>query len=164
MFSADETSPATLRPTTMFVARGHSFRLADHFRQNADGRLVVPGNAEILERLRAEVGAGLRLHQTSRAFVEDYLLAMRRRGAAPDQALVLKNLKETIAFKPISDTTDFVRQHILEPDDIDVAGLKGSMDVYRTLEVEVQDRERQLEQVRVIRGRLPSWASPNSAT
>lgn len=40
-----------------------------------------------------------------------------------------------------------MRRHILEEDDIDVEGLKGSIERYRFLEQEVAKRERQLAEI-----------------
>jgi hypothetical protein len=52
----------------------------------------------------------------------------------------------------------FVRKHILEEDNIDVEGLKGSIERYRYLEQEVLKRERQLDEIAEARRRLQTWA------
>jgi uncharacterized protein YPO0396 len=157
MLSADTASPATVRPSHWFVQRGHGFRIAEHLMDQGEGRFRLPANSVILDALKRSAGSGLKLHNSATAYVEDYLLAMRRVGAAPDAQLVLRNLKETVAFKPIDDSTEFVRRHILEPEPIDVGGLKGSIATYRFFEDEVRDRERQLGDLRAVKSRLQTW-------
>lgn len=156
IYSADRAEPhADLR--ARFVARDHAVSIHDFIEISEPGRWVVPRAARMIERLKA-ICPSVRLHQSSTAYVEDYLHAMRPRGSAPHSAQVLRNFKESIAFKPIDDPTDFVRKHILEEEFIDVEALKGSIERYRFLEAEVKRREEQLEQISEARRRMQVWA------
>jgi uncharacterized protein YPO0396 len=156
IYSADRTEPhAELR--ARFVARDHAISIYDFIEVSEPGKWVIPRAARLIERLKSACPS-LRMHMSSISYVEDYLHAMRPRGSAPHSAQVLRNFKESIAFKPIDDPTDFVRKHILEEEDIDVEALKGSIERYRFLEAEVKRREEQLDQISEARRRMQVWA------
>lgn len=141
-----------------FVAPGLSLHLDQLIEVRDGGRRVMPVAARLIERLK-QLSPGFRNHMGSAiGYVDDYLLAMRPRSAAPDSKQVLRNFKESIAFEPIDDPTAFVRRHILEEDNIDVEALKGSIERYRFLETEVNKRERQLEEISDARQRMQLWA------
>ncbi|TCU53594.1 uncharacterized protein YPO0396 [Novosphingobium sp. PhB57] len=141
-----------------FVAPGLGLRLDQLVEVRDDNRRVMPVAARLLDRLKV-LCPQLRNHLgTAIGYVDDYLLAMRPRSAAPDSKQVLRNFKESIAFEPIDDPTKFVRKHILEEDNIDVDGLKGSIERYRFLETEVKKREQQLAEIAEARQRMQLWA------
>lgn len=156
LLSANEAD-AKHEVRSRFVAPGLALSLGQLTDLRADGKTIVASNSRIIERLKGLCPA-IRFHSTAMSFVEDLLLAMRSRGASPDARQVLRNFKESIAFQPIDDPTHFVRTHILEEDNIDVDGLKGSIERYRYLEQEVLRRERQLEEISEARRRLQNWA------
>lgn len=155
-FSADraETNPDI---RARFVAPGYAIRIEDFVEIPQPGTWIVPSAARIIARLK-ELCPGVRLHASGSAYVDDYLHAMRPRGAAPHSAQVLRNFKESIAFQPIDDPTAFVRKHILEEDYVEVEALKGSIERYRYLETEVQRREQMLADVGEARRRMQTWA------
>ncbi|MBE7186582.1 MAG: AAA family ATPase, partial [Methylobacterium mesophilicum] len=157
MFNATTDDP---RETVQarFVAPGYALSLADLVELRPDGRRVVPLNRALLDRIKSAC-KGFKSHGTAMAYVDHYLLAMRKRGTAPDARQVLRNFRESIAFEPIDDPTAFVRRHILEKEDIDVAALKGSIERYRWLEAEVRKREQQLKDIAAVRGRFQTWAT-----
>lgn len=140
-----------------FVAPGLSLSLAQLVEDRPDGRRIVPSNARIVERLK-QLCPALQMHSTATSYVDHYLVAMRRKGAAPDARQVLRNFRESIAFEPIDNPTRFVRRHILEQEDVDVDAIKDSIGRYRFLEEEVRRRERQLEEIAEARRRLQTWA------
>ena len=141
-----------------FVAPDLALRLDLLVETREGGKRVVPVASRLVEKLKA-LCPGLRNHAGSAiGYVDDYLLAMRPRSAAPDSKQVLRNFKESIAFEPIDDPTKFVRKHILEEDHIDVEALKGSIERYRFLENEVKKREQQLEEIAEARRRMQVWA------
>lgn len=156
IYSADraETHPEV---RARFVASGYALQIEDFYEVPQPGRWVVPPAARLIARLK-EVCPTVRLHQTGTSYVDDYLHAMRPRGAAPHSGQVLRNFKESIAFQPIDDPTAFVRKHILEEDFIEVEALKGSIERYRFLETEVQRRETMLEEIGEARRRMQTWA------
>ena len=156
VYSADRSEPhAELR--ARFVARDHAISISDFIEISEPGKWVIPSASRLIDRLKA-ICPALKLHMTSTAYVEDYLHAMRPRGSAPHSAQVLRNFKESIAFRPIDDPTDFVRKHILEEEYIEVEALKGSIERYRFLEAEVQRREQQLDEISEARRRMQVWA------
>jgi energy-coupling factor transporter ATP-binding protein EcfA2 len=159
LFSASvDESHAAVR--SRFVAPGYAIRLADllETRSTPTGDIqVVPTLARIQERLK-QLCPKLRQHGSGIAYVDDYLHAMRPSGAAPDSHQVLRNFKQSVAFQPINDPTEFIRRHILEESNIDVEALKGSIERYRFLEQEVVRREEQLAEITEARRRLQSWA------
>ena len=156
LLSANEAD-AKHEVRSRFVAPGLALSLGQLTDLRSDGKTVVASNSRIIERLKGLCSA-VRFHSTAMAYVEDLLLAMRPRGASPDARQVLRNFKELIAFEPIDDPTHFVRTHMLEEDNIDVEGLKGSIERYRYLEQEVLRREQQLEEISEARRRLQNWA------
>lgn len=156
IYSADRAEPHhDLR--SRFVAPGYAIQLEDFVEIPQPGKWVVPPAARLLARLKERCPT-VRLHGSSAAYVDDYLHAMRPRGAAPHSPQVLRNFKESIAFQPIDDPTAFVRKHILEEDFIEVEALKGSIERYRYLESEVRRREQMLEEIGDARRRMQTWA------
>lgn len=155
IISADRAE-ATPEVRARFVARDYAISIMDLVEVRSPGKWVVPPAARLIERLKT-LCPTLRLHGSGTAYVDDYLLAMRPRGAAPHSVQVLRNFKESIAFQPIDDPTQFVRKHILEEDFIEVEALKGSIERYRFLESEVQKREQQLEEIAEARRRMQTW-------
>lgn len=148
---------STTRPSSLFVAPDFALSLDQLIATNAEGRSVLLSNAAILDKIKS-ICPGLRTHSSSIRFVDDYLIAMRPRGAAPDAGQVMRNLKQAIAFQPIDDPTEFVRRHILEEDHIDVGALKESIGRYKYLEAEVKSRELQLKEIGAARSRFETWA------
>jgi len=140
-----------------FVAPGYALLLEHLLETREEGRQFVPNATRLIGRLK-ELCPKIRLHGGAMSYAEDYLHVMRPRGAAPDARQVLRNFKESVAFQPIEDPTQFVRKHILEEDDIDVEALKGSIERYRYLEQEVRKREEQLAEVAEARRRMQVWA------
>lgn len=156
VYSADRAETnAELR--ARFVARGHAISVHDFIEISEPGKWVIPRAARLIERLKTLCPA-VRMHMSSTAYVEDYLHAMRPRGSSPHSNQVLRNFRESIAFRPIDNPTEFVRKHILEEEDIDVEALKGSIERYRYLEAEVKRREAQLEEISEARRRMQVWA------
>lgn len=155
LFNASADEPMG-PPRSRFVLPGYAIRLTDLIEDRGDYQ-VVPNNNRILERL-AQLCPKLRQHMTAIAFVDDYLHVMRPTGAAPDSHQVLRNFKQSVAFQPINDPTEFIRRHILEESNIDVEALKGSIERYRFLEKEVLKREEQLAEITEARRRLQVWA------
>ena len=147
----------------LFVLRGHSFRISDHIITDRDGDQVVLNNEQILERLRASHKAGLKICPTSRGYIEEYLIAMRRRGATPDPKHFLRNFANAVAFRHIDDPTEFVRKHVLEPDMLEIDRVRDSIRNWRQLEAEVQRLEDMLADVREVRSRLQTWARQHIA-
>jgi energy-coupling factor transporter ATP-binding protein EcfA2 len=156
LFTASSDEPMGL-PRSRFVASGYAIRITDFIEPREGGKQVVPNNARILERLK-QLCPKLRQHMSGIAYVDDYLHTMRPSGAAPDSHQVLRNLKQSVAFQPINDPTEFIRRHILEESHIDVEALKGSIERYRFLEQEVIKREEQLAEIAEARRRLQLWA------
>src|SRR6185369_2690209 len=156
IYNADRTE-ANVELRARFVARDHALSVEDLIEERDGGKRVIPRGTRLIERLK-DLCPALRIHTTATAYVDDYLLAMRPKGTAPHSAQVLRNFKESIAFKPIDDPTEFVRRHILEEENIDVEALKGSIERYRFLEAEVKRREDQLAEIGEARRRMQVWA------
>lgn len=152
--SADESNHSV---RSRFVAPDYLVRIDDFIEERPNGQRVVPIAGRLIERLK-QLCPKLKQHATAQAYVDDYLTTMRRSGATPDPHQVLRNFKQSIAFQPIDDPTDFIRKHILEESHIDVEALKGSIERYRYLEEEVVKREAQLAEIAEARRRLQLWA------
>ena len=151
---ADETNAAV---RSRFVAPDYLIKIDDFIEDRPNGQRVVPIAGRLIERLK-QLSPKLRQHTTAQAYVDDYLTTMRRHGATPDPHQVLRNFKQSVAFQPIDDPTDFIRRHILEESHIDVEALKESIARYRYLEDEVVKREKQLAELSEARRRLQVWA------
>ena len=155
VYSADRAeTQAQVR--ARFVARNYALSIDDVVEVRAPGKWLLPRATPLIDRIK-QLCPDLRLHASGRAYVNDYLYAMRSRGSPPDGDQVLRNFKESIAFQPIDDPTEFVRRHILEEENIDVEALKGSIERYRFFEAEVKRREQQLEQIAGARQRMQVW-------
>lgn len=156
IYSADRAE-TNAEVRARFVARDYALSVDDLIEERDGGRRVVPRATRLVEKLK-NLCPSVRIHTTATSYVEDYLLAMRPRGTAPHAAQVLRNFKESIAFRPIDDPTEFVRRHILEEENIDVEALKGSIERYRFFEAEVKRREDQLAEISEARRRMQGWA------
>jgi uncharacterized protein YPO0396 len=156
VYRADRAEPRA-DVKARFVARGFALSVDDLLEEREPGRRVIPRAERMVERLR-QLCPALRVHGSGIGYVDDYLHAMRSRGSAPDARQVLRNFAKSVAFEPVDDPTRFVRENILEQDDIAVDALKGSIDRYRFLEAEVRRREQQLEEIAEARRRMQVWA------
>ncbi|MBE7210480.1 MAG: AAA family ATPase [Gluconacetobacter diazotrophicus] len=156
LFSAVSGEPMA-QPRARFVMPDTALTLSDLLEARENGRPVVPTNNRVLDRLKG-LCPTLRLHNSAIAYVADYLREMRSGSASPDPQQVLRNFRQSVAFQPINDPTEFVRRHILEESDVDVEALQGSIGRYRFLESEVGKRERQLAAIAEARRRFGVWA------
>lgn len=115
-----------------FVAPGLALSIAERGR-GATGRPPVHPRPRSTPGTGEAALPGRPVPLTATSYVDHHLVATRRRSATPDARQVLRNFRKSIAFEPIDDPKSFVREHILERDDVDVDALKGSIERYRYL-------------------------------
>lgn len=162
LLSADRADTRA-QTRALFIAQKHAFRISDHIGRDKDGDEIVLNNESILERLRKVCGSNLKLYSTATKYVEDYLVAMRRRGAAPNAKQFLRNFANAIAFRQIDDPTAFVRKYVLEEDELKLERVRSSIENWRQLEEEVKRLETMLQEIAATRSRLQTWARQHIA-
>lgn len=147
-----------------------------HHEENVEGRFVVPGmNARLSDFVRTsndrrsaipwvEVKSTIdRLHpqaiyypgSSANRFVCELLTQLSEDPGCPmiDTNQFLKNLQNAIAFIPIGDPTMFVRDFILQHNDLSVESLRGAMKNYEEMNAkhqQVSDRIEDLAKIEAL--------------
>lgn len=96
--------------------------------------------------------------KSSQFFVGEWLKQMRPRQN-PDAQLVTKAFSNAVAFKPIDNTTNFVRQYLLEDDPLDVGRVRSSLETWKLLDETIQRLTNQIADLKKnIYNRSIKWA------
>lgn len=143
-----------------FLIKGFDFRLRDFVTRAQDGTLELPMWETIARQVRAKLAdpRDLREYKTARTYVTDLLAIMRLRSNPPDPRQFLNAFANAVAFKPIQDTTQFVRRHLLRADPLDISGVRASIKRYRDNAEEAARIEEKLKAVYEVGKRFDEWA------
>ena len=76
----------------------------------------------------------------------------------PDPRQFLRTFSNAVAFKPIFDTSAFVRSFVLEAEPLDVARIRQSIETWRRLLETIEELERRLAHLSRICERYEGWA------
>lgn len=147
------------RETTLsrFIAVGHRFEIADYVRETAEGSFVAPW-PEIAKDLRIQADRFEEFRSSGERFTAELLALMREGASSPEPRHFLRTFSNAVAFKPIFDSSAFVRSFVLEPEPLDVARIRQSVENWRRLLETIEELERRLTHLGRILKRYETWA------
>jgi energy-coupling factor transporter ATP-binding protein EcfA2 len=151
---AEESRETTL---SRFVHVGHRFEIADYVREAPAGSYVAPW-AEIAKDLRTRGTTFDEFRASGERFTAELLGLLREGSAVPEPRHFLRTFSNAVAFKPIFDSSAFVRSFVLEPEPLDVARIRQSVENWRRLRETIEELERRLAHLARILGRYETWA------
>ncbi|GJD93941.1 SbcC/MukB-like Walker B domain-containing protein [Methylobacterium iners] len=151
---AEESRETTL---SRFIADGHRFEIADYVREAHEGSFVAPW-AEIAKDLRFRADRFEEFRSSGERFTAELLALLREGATAPEPRHFLRTFSNAVAFKPIFDSSAFVRSFVLEPEPLDVARIRQSVENWRRLLETIDELERRLSQLDRILRRYDTWA------
>lgn len=139
-----------------FILPGHAYSVEEARRREGARTYLAPW-AEIASGFRSR-NPGFEEYRTSaEKFTADMLAAMRGPGQPPNARHFLRAFSNAHAFKPIFDPTVFVREFILEPDPLDIARVRTSIDTWQELERTIEEIEAKLRRITRISDRFRNW-------
>jgi energy-coupling factor transporter ATP-binding protein EcfA2 len=150
---AEESRETTL---SRFVHVGHRFEIADYVREAPGGSFVAPW-AEIAKDLRNRGTTFDEFRASGERFTTELLGLLREGAAVPEARHFLRTFSNAVAFKPIFDSSAFVRSFVLEPEPLDVARIRQSVENWRRLRETIEELERRLGHLARILGRYETW-------
>ncbi|CUJ83619.1 chromosome segregation protein SMC [Shimia thalassica] len=155
---ADKDEPRE-HTTCRFIAEGTMFSFEEFADREADGTLVVDSPEIILERVREKSGRGYSVHNNSaKGFIENYLRAMRPKGATPNADDYIRRFRNAIAFQEIKDPTDFVRTFVLDEDPIQTDRLRSNLQTWDEISDSLETLKKKIGDARSLRAAYASEA------
>ena len=151
---AEDSRESTL---SRFIAVGHRFEIADYVRETGQGSYVAPW-PEIARDLRQRADRVEEFRSSGERFTAEVLALMREGAPAPEPRHFLRTFSNAVAFKPIFDSSAFVRSFVLEPEPLDVARIRQSVENWRRLLETIEELERRLSHLARILRRYETWA------
>lgn len=141
-----------------FIAPGFAYSVGDAKRRG-NGRETLAPWAETVEHLRRCSPSFEEYRASAEKFTSDFLKLMRGPHAqAPNARHFLRAMYNALAFRPIFDPTQFVREHILEADPLDIGRVRDSIEAWKSLEATIEQIESKLRRVSRLEGRFDAWA------
>ncbi len=157
---AEEAREETL---SRFIAIGHRFRIEDYVHETERGSFVAPWSTIASDLLRrAERFEQFR--SSGERFTAEVLNQLREGAAAPEPRHFLRTFANAVAFKPIFDTSAFVRSFVLEPEPLDVGRIRVSVETWRRLCEVIEELEARLALLSRILARYESYADASLAS
>ncbi|MFC7664966.1 SbcC/MukB-like Walker B domain-containing protein [Methylorubrum suomiense] len=156
---AEEPKEETL---SRFVAVGHRFEIADYVRETDQGSFVAPWS-EIAADLRRRSETFEEYRTSGERFTAAVLATLREGAPVPDPRQFLRTFSNAVAFKPIFDTSAFVRSFVLEPEPLDVARIRQSIETWRRLLETIEELEKRLAHLDRLCKRYEEWARASLA-
>lgn len=94
----------------------------------------------VAARIKGDAGLKLIVENGPELFVKALTRALGpERGGLIDPGKFIRNLKNTVAFKPVGNTTEFVRNFILDPQPLNLRELRDSIGRYRAIRAKVAE-------------------------
>ncbi|TXM94928.1 ATPase, partial [Methylobacterium sp. WL103] len=140
-----------------FIATGHRFEIGDYLRTNSEGSFTAPWT-EIAKDLRVRTERFEEFRSSGERFTAEVLATLREGAPAPDPRHFLRTFSNAVAFKPIFDSSAFVRSFVLDPEPLDVARVRQSVENWRRLLETIEELEVKLARLKRLAGRYESWA------
>ncbi|MDP4027233.1 SbcC/MukB-like Walker B domain-containing protein [Methylobacterium sp. NEAU 140] len=150
---ADEPKETVL---SRFIAVGHRFAIHDHARSTGAGTFTAPW-AEIAADLKARAESFTEYRTSGERFTADLLATLREGAPAPEPRHFLRSFANAVAFKPIFDTSAFVRAFVLDPEPLDVERVRQSIANWRRLLETIGELEARLARLKRLRDRYDAW-------
>ncbi|TXN62109.1 AAA family ATPase, partial [Methylobacterium sp. WL18] len=139
-----------------FIAVGHRFEIADYARTASGGSFTAPWS-EIAADLRARAASFTEYRTSGERFTADILATLREGAPSPEPRHFLRSFSNAVAFKPIFDTSAFVRAFVLDPEPLDVERVRLSIANWRRLLETIGELESRLARLRRLRDRYEAW-------
>ena len=139
-----------------FIAVGHRFEIGDYERITPEGSFTAPW-AEIGADLRRKAERFEEFRTSGERFTAEVLATLREGSTAPEPRHFLRSFANAVAFKPIFDSSAFVRSFVLEPEPLDVARIRQSVENWRRLVETIQELEGRLVRLKRLVQRYESW-------
>ena len=139
-----------------FILPGYAYSVEDAKRREGSREFLAPWS-EIAENLRRACPAMEEYKTSAEKFTSDMLKIMRGPGQAPNARHFQRTFSNALAFKPIFDSTGFVREFVLEPEPLDVERVRTSIQTWQDLEKIITDIEARLRRVSRLSERFRNW-------
>ncbi|NTF17752.1 hypothetical protein G6L37_05015 [Agrobacterium rubi] len=139
-----------------FILPGYAYSVEDAKRREGNEEFLAPWS-EISENLRRACPAMEEYKTSAEKFTSDMLKIMRKSGQAPNARHFQRTFSNALAFKPIFDSTGFVREFVLEPEPLDVERVRTSIQTWQDLEKIITDIEARLRRVSRLSERFRNW-------
>lgn len=139
-----------------FILPGYAYSVNDAKRREGSREYLAPWK-EIAEQLRRACPSMEEYKTSAEKFTSDVLRIMRRNGQAPNAKHFQRTFSNALAFKPIFDSTGFVREFVLEPEPLDVERVRVSIQTWQDLERIIADIEARLRRVTRLSDRFRNW-------
>ncbi len=107
--------------------------------------------------LRAKAESFTEYRTSGERFTTDLLAALREGAPAPEPRHFLRSFANAVAFKPIFDTSAFVRAFVLDPEPLNVDRVRQSIATWKSLLDTLGELEARLVRLRRLRDRYESW-------
>jgi hypothetical protein len=140
-----------------FIAPNFAYSVGDAKRRGPGGVTLAPWT-EIAAHLRKMSPDFEEYRSSAEKFTTDMLKRMRGfHNQTPNARHFLRAFSNALAFKPIFDSTLFVREYVLEPDALDLDRVRTSIETWKQLEVAIEQIEAKLKRVSRIETRFGTW-------
>lgn len=139
-----------------FIAPDYAYSVEDYKVRNGGRETLAPWS-DILENLRKKSPELQEFRASAEKFTGEMLRIMRPNEQTPNPKHVLRAFANGLAFKPIFDPTTFVREYILEPDQLDIDRVRTSIATWQELERVIEDIENKLRRVNRLSDRFRNW-------
>lgn len=142
-----------------FIAPNFAYSVGDAKRRGPNGGITLAPWSETVAHLRRSCPEFEEYRSSAEKFTTDMLRRMRGfHNQAPNARHFLRAFSNALAFKPIFDSTLFVREYVLEPDALDLDRVRTSIDTWKQLETAIEQIEAKLKRVVRMETRFGSWA------
>ncbi|MDR7038779.1 energy-coupling factor transporter ATP-binding protein EcfA2 [Methylobacterium sp. BE186] len=139
-----------------FVCVGHRFEIEDYARTTPEGSFTAPWS-EIAADLRARAERFEEFRTSGERFTAELLASLREGAPVPDPRHFLRTFSNAVAFKPIFDSSGFVRSFVLDPEPLDVGRIRQSVENWRRLLDTIRELETKLQRLARLVARYESW-------
>ncbi len=139
-----------------FIATGHRFEIADYERQSGEGSYTAPWS-EIAADLRRRAETFEEFRASGERFTSELLATLREGAPVPDPRHFLRSFANAVAFKPIFDSSAFVRSFVLDAEPLDVERIRQSIENWRALLETIGELEQKLARLRRLVQRYETW-------
>lgn len=144
-------------PVSRFIVPGFACTVEDWKGQDDDGTYVKTWD-EIAADMKRRCPAMREYRtKTSERFVSDLLAEMRPNARQPDARRFLNAFFNALAFEPIKDTTAFVRDFILERDDLDIGRVRARVATWKGYVADAQAIEKKIEILKGVARSYEHW-------
>jgi len=108
---------------------------------------------EVAAKLRSDPAVELRTESGPEIFVKSLCRALGPEDGVIDPHKFLRNLKNAAAFRPVGNTTDFVRGFILDAHTLNLGDLRESIARYKAVQIRISDLKQRIGEVGELRDR-----------